>query len=240
MQVDEFVSPKAMITPTVAGAAATLISASLFINFRLAPKVSLLVLSFLLATIVAYSKEFKNPKVPRWLKIVLYLINSLLIFANATGTNAVLANREIASLFVPTVYAQEKAPPIKQSKPVFYDWTKGSQDPLAEVGPPNGALTLSYESQRVKKGAFSDRLTDAGILVPDYKVRIQLPLTKQKVKSITYIFPKEFGIAPVTKSPGEAVDLEAWKSFTIRAEVLMENGETLKVFQSVDPSKEKK
>jgi len=245
MQIDEFVSPKAMITPTVVGGAATVISASLFVNFRVQPKVSLLVLSFLLATVVAYSKEFKSPKVPRMVKVVLYLINSLLIFANATGTNAVLANRvQIASLIVPTVYAQEKAPAIKQSRPAFYDFTKATQDPLAEVGQPNNVPLVSYESQRINKGAVKDKLTDAGILVPDYKVRIRVPVTNQRVKSITYHFPKEFGIPPVTKAPGETVDLEAWKSFTVRADLLMENGETMKVFQSVDPSvdpsKEKK
>jgi hypothetical protein len=244
MQVEEFVSPKSMITPTVAGAAATVISAALFTNLRVQPGISLLLMSFLLATIVAYSKEFKSPKLPAWLKVVLYVLNALLIFANATGTNAVLANRVegSVSLFVQTVYAQSTQAQIKQSRPTFYDWTKEGKDPLpAAARHSNGVAQLTYESQRISKGSLTNTLTNAGILVPDYKVQIQVaPSSDEKVKAVTYFFPKEFGISPVTKRPGEKVELEAWKSFVLSADIVLENGDTRRVFLTVDPTKEKK
>jgi len=60
------------------------------------------------------------------------------------------------------------------------------------------------------------------------------------VKSVTYSFAKEFGMSTVTKKPGEKVEVEAWKSFILSADVLLENGETKKIFQTVNPTAEKK
>ncbi len=81
MKKQDFLNPKSMITPGVAGGIVMLITNSLIGQFDLSgPKVAL-GLSFLVGTLVFLAKT-----VPPWQRVIYYVLNSLIIFATATGT----------------------------------------------------------------------------------------------------------------------------------------------------------
>jgi hypothetical protein len=81
--VKQFLNAKSMLTPGIAGAVAMLITNSLTQQFELPGKWVALLLSFLLGTLVFIDK---NSSV--WQRGVLYLLNSLIIFSMAVGTNS--------------------------------------------------------------------------------------------------------------------------------------------------------
>ena len=83
-RVEEFLQPKAMLTPGIAGGVTMLIANALWVAFSLPPRWTSLVLSFLLGLLV-----FVATKVPLWQRAVYYLLNSLIIFAVSIGTNYV-------------------------------------------------------------------------------------------------------------------------------------------------------
>ncbi len=81
MKSPDFLNPSSMITPGVAGGIVMLITNSLINQFDLSgPKVAL-GLSFLVGALVFLAKT-----VPFWQRLIYYVINSLIIFAMATGT----------------------------------------------------------------------------------------------------------------------------------------------------------
>jgi hypothetical protein len=84
-KVDEFLQPKAMLTPGIAGGVAMLIANALWVAFSLPPRWTSLVLSFLLGLLVFVT----TTRVPMWQRAVYYLLNSLIIFAVSIGTNYV-------------------------------------------------------------------------------------------------------------------------------------------------------
>jgi hypothetical protein len=83
-RVEEFLQPKAMLTPGIAGGVTMLIANALWVAFSLPPRWTSLVLSFLLGLLV-----FVATRVPLWQRAVYYLLNSLIIFAVSIGTNYV-------------------------------------------------------------------------------------------------------------------------------------------------------
>ena len=83
-QIDDFLKPESMLTPGMAGATAMMITNTLRFQFGLEPKVTCLVLSFALGTLVFIAEGTSLPK-----KAVYYVLNSLLIFSLATGVNTV-------------------------------------------------------------------------------------------------------------------------------------------------------
>jgi hypothetical protein len=83
-KVEEFLQPKAMLTPGIAGGVTMLIANALWVAFSLPPRWTSLVLSFLLGLLV-----FVATRVPLWQRAVYYLLNSLIIFAVSIGTNYV-------------------------------------------------------------------------------------------------------------------------------------------------------
>ena len=81
-KVEEFLQPKAMLTPGIAGGVTMLIANALWVAFSLPPRWTSLVLSFVLGLLV-----FVATRAPLWQRLVYYLLNSLIIFAVSIGTN---------------------------------------------------------------------------------------------------------------------------------------------------------
>ena len=79
----QFLNSKSMLTPGIAGAVTMLITNALALQFDLPGKWIALVLSFVLGMLV-----FSDRTSVFWLRGLLYVLNSLIIFSMATGTNA--------------------------------------------------------------------------------------------------------------------------------------------------------
>ncbi|HMC18739.1 MAG TPA: hypothetical protein VKH16_05920 [Gemmatimonadales bacterium] len=84
-RVDEFLQPKAMLTPGIAGGVTMLIANALWVAFSLPPRWTSLVLSFVVGLLVFVAKG----GVPGWQRTVYYVLNSLIIFSVSIGTNYV-------------------------------------------------------------------------------------------------------------------------------------------------------
>src|SRR3954470_16405638 len=81
---NEFLNSKSMLTPGVAGAMVMLIANSLGQQFDLPLRWTAIVLAFVMGTIV-----FADKTAPAWQRAILYLLNSLLIFSIAVGSNTI-------------------------------------------------------------------------------------------------------------------------------------------------------
>jgi hypothetical protein len=108
--MDEFLNPKSMLTPGVAGALSVMITGSLVSQFGLPGSWTALVISFLIGTIV-----WLNQQVPILQRILFYVLNSLVIFSVAVGVNE--AGRAVSR------------------EPVAVEQSRGSPD---TAGPPEG------------------------------------------------------------------------------------------------------
>jgi hypothetical protein len=80
--MEGFLNSKSMLTPGVAGGLVVSISAALTAQFLLPGNWTALAISFLLGGVV-----FVDPKTKKVEKIILYLLNSLVIFTVAVGAN---------------------------------------------------------------------------------------------------------------------------------------------------------
>lgn len=85
VKVEEFLQPKAMLTPGIAGGVTMLIANALWVAFSLPPRWTSLALSFLVGLVVFVAKG----SVPAWQRTVYYVLNSLIIFSVSIGTNYV-------------------------------------------------------------------------------------------------------------------------------------------------------
>lgn len=81
--VDQFLNPTSMLTPGVCGSMVMMISNTLFVQFNLQPRFTGLILSFLLGLVVFVFQKTAEVK-----SFVLYVLNSLVIFTMAVGTNS--------------------------------------------------------------------------------------------------------------------------------------------------------
>jgi len=82
--MDSFIDAKSMITPGVAGTIVMLVTNALSGSFSLPGRWVALVLSFVCGLIVFGDKKLSLP--PR---IAFYVLNSLIVFATAVGTNGI-------------------------------------------------------------------------------------------------------------------------------------------------------
>jgi len=99
--MDEFLNPKSMLTPGACGGVVMMITSALYVGFGFPQMLTALIFSFLVGTII-----FTVASQKLWQTIVLYIINSLIIFATATGMNGIGKKTNIASLLEPSaVYA---------------------------------------------------------------------------------------------------------------------------------------
>src|SRR2546428_12689190 len=85
VKVEEFLQPKAMLTPGIAGGVTMVIANALWVAFSLPPRWTSLALSFLLGLLVFVA----TARVPVWQRAVYYLLNPLIIFSVSIGTNYV-------------------------------------------------------------------------------------------------------------------------------------------------------
>jgi len=112
MKTDEFLNPKSMLTPGIAGGIVMLIANTLLAQFALPARWTSLVLSFLLGLIV-----FRAVAIPLLHRVIFYLFNSLIIFSVAVGTNTVGAK-------LPDVTAaiRQTATTLKTQNLFFKEW----------------------------------------------------------------------------------------------------------------------
>ena len=81
-EIKEFLNPKSMLTPGLAGGITMMITNSLWVQFALPQKWTALLVSFLFGAIV-----FSVKSVPIWQRPIFYLLNSLIIFSMGVGVN---------------------------------------------------------------------------------------------------------------------------------------------------------
>lgn len=83
-QSPTFLDSRSMLTPGLAGAVTMLLANTLYQQFALPSKWTAITVSFALGLLV-----FGDRRVALWQRILLYVLNSLLIFSMAVGANAV-------------------------------------------------------------------------------------------------------------------------------------------------------
>lgn len=81
--MNEFINSKAMITPGVAGTSVIMVTGTLVSQFDIPGNWVALIMSFLIGTAVWSDASVAMPN-----KLVLYVLNSLIIFTVANGINA--------------------------------------------------------------------------------------------------------------------------------------------------------
>lgn len=113
-KVEEFLQPKAMLTPGIAGGVTMLIANALWVAFSLPPRWTSLVLSLLLGLLVFVARG----GVPLWQRAVYYVLNSLIIFSVSIGTNYVGVG-----LTHPPAQESNVAEPAG-ARPFFGDWLR--------------------------------------------------------------------------------------------------------------------
>jgi hypothetical protein len=82
---DDFLNPKSMLTPGIAGGITMLITGTLWCQFGLPQKWSALFISFMLGAIIFKGSHYKS--MPKWQIVIFYMLNSLIIFSVGTGAN---------------------------------------------------------------------------------------------------------------------------------------------------------
>lgn len=135
-QPSEFLNPKSMITPGVAGGLTMLITNALGSQFDLPGSWTSLTLSFLFGLLV-----FGATTIPVIQRVLFYVINSLIIFSVAVGTNG--AGRDIRKSDTPSVslpagtYTQPVSFKLdfEPTNTFFKPWFSGREDMAVRVVP---------------------------------------------------------------------------------------------------------
>lgn len=121
MEVKEFMNPKSMLTPGIAGTLVMGITNTLWLQFGLPQKWSALILSFLI--IIPILKAYPAAWVE---KFVYFILNGLIIFAMAFNTN--FAGKSIIDVSsdqqasTVTHHAFHSEPPPKSARKFFESW----------------------------------------------------------------------------------------------------------------------
>ena len=151
VRVEEFLQPKAMLTPGIAGGVTMLIANALWVAFSLPPRWTALVLSFLLGLLVFVA----TPRAPLWQRAVYYLLNSLIIFSVSIGTNSV----GVGVTRPPTPQTNAGGPTGPSGTRVFFgDWLQMPARAAGEHAPSGAPLRSAVfpaDSGRI-------RVNDAG------------------------------------------------------------------------------
>ena len=112
---DDFVNSKSMITPGVAGSATTVITGTLVSTFGFPGAITALAVSFFFGLMVLADKT-----VTIFSKLILYLINSITIFAVSVGLNQ--SGMAIIERDQPKSSMERTVAPEDEMKPFFQDW----------------------------------------------------------------------------------------------------------------------
>lgn len=99
--LDQFLTPEAMLTPGAAGAMTMMITNALALNFDTHRALTGLVVSFLFGAMVFVAVR------SIWQKALFYVLNSLIIFCVALGTNAVGTTKTASFSVVSVAFAQD-------------------------------------------------------------------------------------------------------------------------------------
>jgi hypothetical protein len=83
-KLKDFLNPKSMLTPGIAGGITMMIANTLWVQFELPQKWTALTVSFLLGFLILLARE-----TPIWQRIIYYILNSLIIFSVGAGTNTI-------------------------------------------------------------------------------------------------------------------------------------------------------
>ncbi|MDP3814232.1 hypothetical protein [Pseudomonas sp.] len=234
MAIEEFINPKSMLTPAFASAVVAAVAGALFKGFGLAVPFGSIALSFLICAVIFESKEFKNSTTPKLIKGVLYVLNSLIVFAMATGATAVMADdsREDVQLI--------------QQRPYFYNWTQ--ERAKADAESLRAPLSLKVDSAPVERGGLGTTLQRAGILTTSYQANISLDIRDrgmaQQIESVEFVLPDKYFEQSHVRfdkqdiGAGKSLNIELWEPFEIEANVLLESGETLHLKKMISTAKE--
>lgn len=84
LEIREFLNPRSMVTPGIAGGVAMLIANTLWLQFEVPPRWTALVVSFLCGLLA-----LAGAGLPAWQRLVYYVLNSLIIFSVGVGTNSI-------------------------------------------------------------------------------------------------------------------------------------------------------
>ncbi len=115
--MDEFLHSKSMLTPGVAGAGTTLITATLASQFGLPGNWTGLVVSLLFGLSI-----WADKRIVIYQRVVFYLLNSMTIFAVAIGLNtAGMQINKAEERGVPRLGQEETHTPAEQQQ-FFQDW----------------------------------------------------------------------------------------------------------------------
>jgi hypothetical protein len=137
--MNDFLKAKSMATPGVAGALVTVLTTTLAANFGAPAKWTALVLSFLCGLLV-----FTDKSVGPAIRVGFYVLNSLIIFSTAFGTNglAVAEGQHVES---------ERAAEVQPAQPVptpLPEVTAVHTGALVTVTPAPPAVTHPVKSER--------------------------------------------------------------------------------------------
>ena len=83
IRIDDFLNPKSMVTPGIAGGVTLMISNTLWVQFALPKSWTALVISFLLGALVFSEKPPKDEASNVGIKLIYFVLNSLIIFSVA-------------------------------------------------------------------------------------------------------------------------------------------------------------
>lgn len=114
--MEDFVNSKSMLTPGVAGALALMITGTLASQFELPGNWTGLITSFILGTSVWADKKLT----PGFMKVLFYIINSLIIFSVAMGLNT--AGMAAQGNLQPVSRVERGLDDSEQRKPFFHHW----------------------------------------------------------------------------------------------------------------------
>lgn len=115
--MNEFLNSKSMITPGVAGALVTLITATLSSQFGLPAKWIAVVVSVLLALVVFFADRAGGVGA----RFVAFLLNAVIVFSVSVGTNTSI----MAATSQPKIQSTppyETAPAQPTPTPFFHSW----------------------------------------------------------------------------------------------------------------------
>jgi hypothetical protein len=228
MAIEEFVNPKSMLTPAFAAALTAAVAGALFKGFGLAVPLGSIAVSFLICVVIFESKEFKDGATSKLIKGVLYVLNSLIVFAMATGATAVMAG-------------ESEDVQLIQQRPYFYNWTQGQ--PKADVGQSQAPLSLQVDTMPIESRGVGSALKRAGILTASYQANVSLNIRdenlQQNIESVEFTLPDKYFEQNQVRfdeqdiQAGKRLTIELWKPFEIKAKVQLKSGRTLLLKQVV-------
>ncbi len=105
----DFLNPKSMITPGVAGTLMMFITNAISTAFpEIEARYVALIISFLIGSVTLTAT-----RIPAWQRLIYYMLNSFIIFAVGMGTTTIGANlqspqKKLSAIFVSSAFAQNQ------------------------------------------------------------------------------------------------------------------------------------